>query len=384
MFVFPYTHLGGKSIALMQTRLLAGANNQSINMNQPQQQQQQLPQRPVPMNPNMQQQQQQNNTMAVGTSPPSSRPKGKDFAAMAARPKGKDFAAMSSRPKGKDFAAMSSRSSTGTPSVQAPAPVMAPMPVNTRQVPQMSPPPPSSSDHLRQQQQPMMPTGRPKGKDFAAMAAKTSVSAPPSVSASMPPKSSSIGMPPMLPTTSSSNMPPASSNVMPPNNNKSPLTSMGYNKAPTPSSYQQKPPQPPRASPYKQQKPIQTPTHPKTTPPTSLESVVNGPLTAPITGPKLSSILSSIDPNYTLDDEVQHQILHLLNDFLEVTTMQSLKLSHHRGSNVLDVKDVQLVLKKIWGMNVPGFGNVDNGADSSGGGEENDNRGDNKRMRTDL
>lgn len=70
--------------------------------------------------------------------------------------------------------------------------------------------------------------------------------------------------------------------------------------------------------------------------------------------------------------------------------MQALKLSHHRGSNVLDVKDVQLVLKKIWGMNVPGFGMVENGGagcstvGGGAGGEENNNRGDNKRMRTDL
>merc|ERR1711862_186643 len=103
-----------------------------------------------------------------------------------------------------------------------------------------------------------------------------------------------------------------------------------------------------------------TPILQTTPPPTSAESQITGPITWAITGPKLTTILQSIDPNYTLVGELQHQILHSLNDFLEVTTMQALKLSNHRGSNVLDVKDVQLVLKKIWGMHVPGFGRGEN------------------------
>merc|ERR1719469_671262 len=199
----------------------------------------------------------------------------------------------------------------------------------------------------------MVPSGRPKGKDFAAMAAKSSA-----------PQSSP---PPPVPAPGSAPIPVISSSLS------------GYNKTTVPAALpvQVALPLPPRQPhlPYKQREPLRTSYLPQTPPPTSLESQVNGPLTAPITGPKLASILQSIDPHYTLDDEVQHQILHLLNDFLEATTLQALKLSSHRGSNVLDVKDVQLVLKKMWGMNVPGFGMAD--------ADENLNRAD-KRMRTDL
>lgn len=57
-----------------------------------------------------------------------------------------------------------------------------------------------------------------------------------------------------------------------------------------------------------------------------------------------------------MDAEAEEQVLQLADDFLESVTKQSLLLAQHRGSKVLDVQDIQLVLAKHWGISVPGLG----------------------------
>lgn len=73
-------------------------------------------------------------------------------------------------------------------------------------------------------------------------------------------------------------------------------------------------------------------------------------------GPKLQDLVKAIDPNYTMDTAAEEQVLQLADDFLETVTKQSLLLAQHRGSKVLDVQDIQLVLAKHWGISVPGLG----------------------------
>jgi Transcription initiation factor TFIID subunit A len=77
---------------------------------------------------------------------------------------------------------------------------------------------------------------------------------------------------------------------------------------------------------------------------------------APLLGTKLQSLLSGIDPTWTLDAAAEEQILDLCDDFLEKVCRQMVKLAQHRGSHVVDVSDVQMVLAKGWNLTVPGLG----------------------------
>jgi transcription initiation factor TFIID subunit 12 len=73
-------------------------------------------------------------------------------------------------------------------------------------------------------------------------------------------------------------------------------------------------------------------------------------------GQRLSGLLDSLDPMYTLEPDAEEQVLKMADTFMEQVTRQGLLMARHRGSNTLDVKDLQLVLQKQWGIVVPGLG----------------------------
>jgi len=97
-------------------------------------------------------------------------------------------------------------------------------------------------------------------------------------------------------------------------------------------------------------------------------------------GPKISTLLATVDPTglYTLEEETEEQILHLVHDFVNSVVQQSIKLAKHRCTTgpmekgaavagggggqgnsttpIVNVHDVALALKKGWGMTIPGFG----------------------------
>lgn len=95
-----------------------------------------------------------------------------------------------------------------------------------------------------------------------------------------------------------------------------------------------------------------------------------GPHHAPLVGQKLQSLLESIDPNYVLDAEAEEQLLRLADDFVDSVVRRGMRLAKHRGSDRLEVPDLALVLKKGWGITVPGLGGGAAGgqAPPSGGG----------------
>ena len=80
------------------------------------------------------------------------------------------------------------------------------------------------------------------------------------------------------------------------------------------------------------------------------------PYMAPLVGQRIQDLLSSLDPSYTIDPQAQEQVLQLADDFLDKVCKQSLRIAAHRGSNTVDVQDVQLVLAKQWGIVIPGLG----------------------------
>jgi transcription initiation factor TFIID subunit TAF12 len=63
-----------------------------------------------------------------------------------------------------------------------------------------------------------------------------------------------------------------------------------------------------------------------------------------------------LDPSYNIDSQAEHQVLQLADDFLDKVCHQSLRLAQHRGSKTIDVKDIQTILIKQWGIVVPGLG----------------------------
>ena len=77
---------------------------------------------------------------------------------------------------------------------------------------------------------------------------------------------------------------------------------------------------------------------------------------APLVGPRIADLVKSIDPNYGIEPDAEEQVLQLADDFLDKVTRQAMRLAQHRGSKILDVRDLQMVLAKNFGIVVPGLG----------------------------
>lgn len=80
------------------------------------------------------------------------------------------------------------------------------------------------------------------------------------------------------------------------------------------------------------------------------------PYMAPLVGQRIQDLVANLDPSYTIDSQAQEQLLQLADDFLDKVCKQSLRLATHRGSTVMEVQDVQMVLAKQWGIVIPGLG----------------------------
>lgn len=82
----------------------------------------------------------------------------------------------------------------------------------------------------------------------------------------------------------------------------------------------------------------------------------SGPHMAPLIGQRIDSLIKEIDPNYGIEPDAEEQVLQLADDFLEKVTNQAVRLAQHRGSKTVDVRDLQIVLAKNFGIVVPGLG----------------------------
>mmetsp|Transcript_18054 Transcript_18054/g.19855 ORF Transcript_18054/g.19855 Transcript_18054/m.19855 type:complete len:137 (-) Transcript_18054:106-516(-) len=77
---------------------------------------------------------------------------------------------------------------------------------------------------------------------------------------------------------------------------------------------------------------------------------------APLVGPRIADLVRSIDPNYGIEPDAEEQVLQLADDFLDKVTNQAIRLAQHRGSKTVEVRDLQIVLAKNFGIVVPGLG----------------------------
>ncbi|XP_003698472.1 transcription initiation factor TFIID subunit 12 isoform X2 [Apis florea] len=75
-----------------------------------------------------------------------------------------------------------------------------------------------------------------------------------------------------------------------------------------------------------------------------------------LTKTRLQDLVKEVDPTEQLDEEVEEMLLQLADDFVETTVNAACLLAKHRHANTVEVKDVQLHLRRNWNMWIPGFG----------------------------
>lgn len=85
----------------------------------------------------------------------------------------------------------------------------------------------------------------------------------------------------------------------------------------------------------------------------------------PLARRKILSILQYIDPTglYVLESDAEQQLIQLADDFSDSLVRRSMKVAQHRyqrnknecNINTIKLKDMALVLKKDWGVTVPGI-----------------------------
>uniref|UniRef100_A0A1I8HH23 Transcription initiation factor TFIID subunit 12 n=2 Tax=Macrostomum lignano TaxID=282301 RepID=A0A1I8HH23_9PLAT len=81
---------------------------------------------------------------------------------------------------------------------------------------------------------------------------------------------------------------------------------------------------------------------------------------------QLADLAKQLDPTLLLDDEVSDLLLELADDFVDAVAHQACQLAKHRGSSVLEAKDVALVVERHYGIEVPGFA-AETGPSGGGG-----------------
>lgn len=74
---------------------------------------------------------------------------------------------------------------------------------------------------------------------------------------------------------------------------------------------------------------------------------------------KLHELVKQIDPTQTLDGDVEELLVDMANDFIDRVVTFSCQLAKHRGSDVLEAKDIQLHLERNWNIRVPGYSRDD-------------------------
>lgn len=73
----------------------------------------------------------------------------------------------------------------------------------------------------------------------------------------------------------------------------------------------------------------------------------------------IRDLVSTMDPEMRIEREVEDMLFDIASEFVESVTNFSCRLARHRGSDTLDVKDLQLHLERNHNIRVPGFGSDD-------------------------
>ncbi|KAJ3199925.1 hypothetical protein HDU67_002424, partial [Dinochytrium kinnereticum] len=84
------------------------------------------------------------------------------------------------------------------------------------------------------------------------------------------------------------------------------------------------------------------------------EADLKGPTALPPRG-SLRDIIGQVDSNEKLDLDVEEILMEMADEFIDSITAFGCKLAKHRGSNVLEVKDLHYHLERNWNLRIPGF-----------------------------
>ena len=70
---------------------------------------------------------------------------------------------------------------------------------------------------------------------------------------------------------------------------------------------------------------------------------------------RLGALLEEIEPCCSLDADAESLVLSMIDDFVEQVTRRACEVARHRRAESLSVADLQLVLRKYWGIELPGI-----------------------------
>lgn len=70
----------------------------------------------------------------------------------------------------------------------------------------------------------------------------------------------------------------------------------------------------------------------------------------------MQQLLKEIDPDFVLEPAAEEMIMEMADDFVKRVTGPACLLAKHRKSETLEVKDLQVILDKHWGIKIAGIG----------------------------
>ncbi|KAI9032410.1 hypothetical protein DFJ74DRAFT_654336 [Hyaloraphidium curvatum] len=75
-------------------------------------------------------------------------------------------------------------------------------------------------------------------------------------------------------------------------------------------------------------------------------------------GERLRELVARVGTGERVDPDVAEVLYALTDAFLSSLLHTALRLAAHRGSHVLEERDVAVALERFWGIVVPGFGDL--------------------------